>query len=108
MRKFFNALLFVAVMLITVSCVSETPTPEHTERNETADVVLRIQAPEGFSGSRTRALTLEGENRLKVLDRWCVTEKRYNFRIFAPNFFYYAQPKTNRNKRRPRQQPQKH
>ena len=71
MRKFLSLPLFIAVMLLMASsCLSDNsiiaPKPL-IDREKTADVILRISTPEGFAGSRTRALDFEGENRLNTI-----------------------------------------
>jgi len=72
MRKFFRLPLFMAVMLLVASsCLSDneiiTPEPP-IEGDETADVLLRIRTPEGFSGNGTRTtLGFNDENRLNTI-----------------------------------------
>ncbi len=64
MRKFVNALLFVAVMLSAASCITDARElgPDTSPVDKDVDIVLNLRTPGGFSAPRTRGLSYAQEN----------------------------------------------
>ncbi len=66
MRKFVNALLFVAVMLSAASCITDDRLigPVTQPGDKDVDILLKLRTPGGFSAPRTRGLSYAEENTL--------------------------------------------
>ncbi|MDR0333764.1 MAG: hypothetical protein LBI15_09910 [Dysgonamonadaceae bacterium] len=68
MKKIIYILLFTAVLMLSVSCISEGNIPKIPSERENAEVVLRFRMPGNFAGqrsSRSAVLEFEDENRIK-------------------------------------------